>query len=115
MTPVNPPPRFPNRRQVLRAAVGAAAVLPFAGDLASAEPASAAADDDAGARPRGRELIGPPALPTTRPDPWDGLKVGVASYSFRKLPLEATIKGIQRLALHYVVGEGLPPEARQHA
>jgi inosose dehydratase len=34
-------------------------------------------------------------------DPWRGLKVGVASYSYRKLPLEACIKGIQRVALHY--------------
>ena len=36
------------------------------------------------------------------PDPWHGLKVGMASYSFRKLPLDACIKGIQRVALRYV-------------
>lgn len=35
-------------------------------------------------------------------DPWRGLKVGVASYSYRKLPLDACIKGIRRVALHYV-------------
>jgi sugar phosphate isomerase/epimerase len=35
-------------------------------------------------------------------DPWRGLKVGVASYSFRKLPLDVCITNIQRLALHYV-------------
>src|SRR5438132_556442 len=35
-------------------------------------------------------------------DPWHGLKVGVASYTFRKFPLEAAIKGIQRVDLHYV-------------
>ncbi len=35
-------------------------------------------------------------------DSWRGLKVGVASYTFRKLPLEATIRGIQRVGLRYV-------------
>ena len=35
-------------------------------------------------------------------DPWRGLKVGMASYSYRKLPLDACIKGIQRVALRYV-------------
>jgi sugar phosphate isomerase/epimerase len=41
--------------------------------------------------------------PSTSPasDPWRGLKVGVATYSFRKLPLEMCIKGIQRVDLHY--------------
>lgn len=34
-------------------------------------------------------------------DPWRGLKVGVATYSFRKLPLDACMKGIQRVDLHY--------------
>jgi sugar phosphate isomerase/epimerase len=34
-------------------------------------------------------------------DPWRGLKVGVATYSFRKLPLDLCIKGIQRVDLHY--------------
>jgi sugar phosphate isomerase/epimerase len=35
-------------------------------------------------------------------DPWRGLKVGVASYTLRKLPLDAAIKAIQRVGLHYV-------------
>ena len=35
-------------------------------------------------------------------DAWRGLKVGVASYTFRKFPLEATIRGIQRVGLRYV-------------
>jgi inosose dehydratase len=35
-------------------------------------------------------------------DPWRGLKVGVASYSLRKLPLDAAIKAIQRVGLRYV-------------
>jgi inosose dehydratase len=41
--------------------------------------------------------------PSTAPpsDPWRGLKVGIATYSFRKLPLDACIKGIQRVDLHY--------------
>jgi inosose dehydratase len=35
-------------------------------------------------------------------NPWHGLKVGVASYTFRKSPVDATIKGIQRVGLAYV-------------
>ena len=34
--------------------------------------------------------------------PWRGLKVGLASYSFSKLPLEAAIKGIRRVGVNYV-------------
>ena len=43
-----------------------------------------------------------PATQPGGPDRWKGLKVGVASYSFRKLPLEQTIAGIKRVDLHYV-------------
>ncbi len=35
-------------------------------------------------------------------DSWGELKVGVASYSLRELPLEAAIRAIQRVGLHYV-------------
>lgn len=35
-------------------------------------------------------------------DPWRGLKVGVASYTLRKLPLDACIEAIQRVGLPYV-------------
>lgn len=35
-------------------------------------------------------------------DSWRGLKIGVASYTMRKFPLEVAIKGIQRVGLHYV-------------
>ncbi|HMG33060.1 MAG TPA: sugar phosphate isomerase/epimerase, partial [Blastocatellia bacterium] len=35
-------------------------------------------------------------------DPWRGLRVGVASYTLRKMPLEAAIKAIQRVGLKYV-------------
>ena len=73
-------PTPPSRRQVLRAGGAVAAALSI-GSLSSsaAEPAES--------NPK---------------DPWRGLKVGVASYSYRKLPLDACIKGIQRVALHYV-------------
>lgn len=35
-------------------------------------------------------------------DPWRGLKVGVASYTFHKLPLEPTVQGIRRVGVGYV-------------
>lgn len=35
-------------------------------------------------------------------DSWKNLKIGIASYTFRKLTVEETIKAIQRLGLHYV-------------
>lgn len=35
-------------------------------------------------------------------DPWRGLKAGVASYTFRKLSVEDTIKAMQRLQLSYI-------------
>lgn len=35
-------------------------------------------------------------------DPWRGMKVGVASYTLRKLPLDAAIAAIRRVGLHYV-------------
>ena len=35
-------------------------------------------------------------------DPWQGLRVGVASYTLRKMPLDAAIKAIQRVGLKYV-------------
>ena len=38
----------------------------------------------------------------TSADPWRGLKAGVASYTLRKLPLEAAIKGIEKVGLRYV-------------
>ncbi len=46
------------------------------------------------------------ATATDRPAPnadrWRGLKVGVASYTLRKLPLEAAVSAIQRVGLKYV-------------
>lgn len=35
-------------------------------------------------------------------DPWHGLKIGVASYTLRQMPLDLAIKAIQRVGLHYV-------------
>ena len=41
-------------------------------------------------------------FPLPAADPWLGLKVGLASYSFSKLPLDAAIKGIRRVGVNYV-------------
>lgn len=35
-------------------------------------------------------------------DPWRGLKIGVATYTFREWPIEETIKGIQRVGVKYI-------------
>lgn len=35
-------------------------------------------------------------------DPWRGLKVGVATYTLRDLPIEEAIKGVKRVGLKYV-------------
>src|ERR1700733_14942808 len=35
-------------------------------------------------------------------DPWLGLKVGVASYSYSRLPLEAAIQGVRRVGVKHV-------------
>jgi inosose dehydratase len=77
----------PSRRSVLRTTVLTAA----------------AAGLSVAAAPGGSELL-TAAAPSTRParDPWRGLKVGVASYSLRKLPLDAAIKGLQRVEARYV-------------
>ncbi len=39
---------------------------------------------------------------TAAADPWHGLKIGVATYTFREWPIEETIKGIQRSGLKYI-------------
>jgi sugar phosphate isomerase/epimerase len=49
------------------------------------------------------EILHPATAPAAPGrDPWRGLKAGIASYSFRKLPLDVTIAGIKRLDMHYV-------------
>ena len=39
---------------------------------------------------------------TSNNDPWRGFKTGIASYTFRKLSVENTIKAMQQLDLHYI-------------
>src|SRR5438132_12642920 len=70
---------FPTRRQMIHAGIAVAA-LPILGGAAvsAAEPTPQKAD------------------------PCRGLKIGVASYTFRQRPLEPTIAGIRRVGLSYV-------------
>ncbi|MGH9801489.1 MAG: twin-arginine translocation signal domain-containing protein, partial [Blastocatellia bacterium] len=35
-------------------------------------------------------------------DRWHGLKIGVATYTFREWPIEETIKGLQRAGMKYI-------------
>jgi sugar phosphate isomerase/epimerase len=44
----------------------------------------------------------PAALTTEEADPWLGLKIGVATYTMRELPIEEAIKGVQRVGLKYI-------------
>lgn len=39
---------------------------------------------------------------TSGRDPWRGLKVGIATYTFSKLPLDATIRDVKRVGVSYV-------------
>jgi len=71
------------RRELIRGAALTGAALPLAGWRASAK--------DEKATGVGRSA-----------DPWRGFKVGVASYTLRKLPLPAAITAIQRVGLRYV-------------
>jgi inosose dehydratase len=77
----------------LKSALAAAVA---AGPLAGA--AAAAADAPKGGP---AELL-EPSNPNTGPDRFKGLKVGVASYSFRKASLEDAIKGVRRVGVRYV-------------
>src|SRR3954466_11331346 len=42
------------------------------------------------------------ALAAEEADPWLGLKVGVATYTLRDLPIEEAIKAVKRVGLKYV-------------
>ncbi|MFN7927031.1 MAG: sugar phosphate isomerase/epimerase [Blastocatellia bacterium] len=66
------------RRDLLKASAYAAAALPFLNLSSEATQTSAAKD------------------------PWRGLKIGVATYTFREWPIEQTIKGIQRVGMKYI-------------
>ncbi len=69
-----------SRRQFVGVAATGAAFLPLAGHPSRAHAASSASGDLS----------------------WQGLKVGLASYSFSKLPLDAAIQGIRRVGVNYV-------------
>jgi inosose dehydratase len=69
-----------SRRQLLRTSA-LAAVAPALSQMAFAAPLATAAEDA---------------------DPWRGLKVGVATYTLRELPIEEAIKGVKRVGLKYV-------------
>src|SRR6476659_9722443 len=77
---------FQSRRDLLKSAALIAAAGPLAG-IALAQQ---------------RELLRAPAATGAKPDPWKGLKVGVASYTFHSLPLQACIDGIKQVDMHYV-------------
>jgi len=70
-----------SRRDLLKTSALAAAALPFASitDLAQ----------QSGTHP-------------ADPNPWRGLKIGVATYTFREWPIEQCIAGVKRVGLQYV-------------
>lgn len=68
-----------SRRDLLKASALSAAALPFANVAA---------------------LFAQKTI--THPDPWKGLKIGVATYTFREWPIEETIKGLQRAGVKYI-------------
>ncbi|MBI3759182.1 MAG: sugar phosphate isomerase/epimerase [Deltaproteobacteria bacterium] len=68
-----------SRRDLLKTSALAATALPFASLDHFAEQAAPAAAD-----------------------PWRGLKIGVATYTVRELPIEEAIKGVQRSGLKYI-------------
>ena len=45
---------------------------------------------------------------TEEADPWLGLKIGVATYTVRELPIEEAIKAIKRVGLKYVSIKNVP-------
>src|SRR5947209_11792720 len=81
-------PTFASRRDILKVAALSAATVPFAGVAAMGQ--------------NNRELLQPPLPISPGKDPWKGLKIGVASYTFHKLPLEACIDAIKRIDPQHV-------------
>jgi inosose dehydratase len=77
--------RFPalSRRAFATGGISATALALLAGGAA---PTQAAGSDSSG----------------RSGDPWLGLKVGVASYTFNRFPLEATIQAIRRVGVNYI-------------
>jgi sugar phosphate isomerase/epimerase len=83
------------RRDFVKAAAMAAAATPVVRlGVGRADAADAAQGTPA--------AQGAPAAAAPAADPWRGLKVGVASYTLRKMPLEQAITAIQRVGLRYV-------------
>ncbi len=72
--------RTVTRREVIKQSVAAGAALPLMSGFESGSRQAIAAEKE----------------------PFKGLKIGVATYTFRKFPLEMAIKGVQRVGLHYV-------------
>jgi sugar phosphate isomerase/epimerase len=72
-----------SRRSFVRLGVSAAALSPLAGLVGRARAAETGSSGPGG-------------------DPWRGLKIGIASYSLSKLPLEAAIAAIRQVDVHYV-------------
>jgi inosose dehydratase len=68
-----------SRRDLIKSSLAATAIFPLLPSTNSASCLAVGADSD----------------------PFKGLKIGVATYTFRSFPLEAAIKGIQRVGLHY--------------
>ena len=85
------PPAF-SRRSFVGMAASATALLPLAGHAARAHGRSSGSGDL----------------------PWLGLKVGLASYSFSKLPLDAAIQGIRTGRGQLRLDQGRPPAAQEH-
>ncbi len=75
-----------SRRSFVRLGMSAAAIAPLA-QLAPSTRARAAEQE---------------ATSGSSADPWRGLKVGIASYTFSKLPREAAIKAIRKVGVNYV-------------
>src|SRR5438132_1967825 len=73
-----------SRRRFVGLGLSAAALAPLAGPGPVGEAWAAAPDA------------------STASDPWRGLKVGIASYTFSRLPLDATIDAIRKLGVGYV-------------
>lgn len=73
-----------SRRQAIKTGLLAA----FASSVASSSMAN--------------NLLREPEMNELDKDPWQNFKVGIASYTFRKLSLQDTIKAMQRLNLHYI-------------
>lgn len=67
-----------SRRELLKMSAMSAAALPFA------------------------KLPGFASIQKAAADPFHGLKIGVATYTLRELPIEEAIKGVQRVGLKYV-------------